>query len=65
MIPHLGIDYNVYKIANFINKNEDHQVIKEDLHLRAYRITTEPRLTNDHKKSRVSFAYWVQKSLRK
>ena len=42
-----------------------HRIIKEDLHLRCYRVLTQPKLTNDHKKKRISFAYWVRKSLRK
>jgi hypothetical protein len=41
------------------------QIIKEDLNLYAYRITIEPKLTDDQKKRRVSFAYWVRKALRK
>ena len=41
------------------------RIIKEDLHLHCYRVLTQPKLTNDHKKKRISFAYWVRKSLRK
>jgi len=41
------------------------RIIKDDLNLYAYRITTQPKLTNDNKKQRVSFAYWVRNALRK
>jgi hypothetical protein len=32
-------------------------IIREDLNLRPYRITTRPKLSNDKKKQRLSFAY--------
>ncbi|CAF1428140.1 unnamed protein product, partial [Rotaria sp. Silwood1] len=41
------------------------RIIKDDLNLRVYRITTQPKLTDDHRKRRVSFASWVRKFLRK
>jgi hypothetical protein len=41
------------------------RIIKGDLHLRAYRITTQSKLNDDHKERRMSFAYWVRKTLRK
>ena len=41
------------------------RIIKDDLKLYAYRITTQPKLSYDHKKRRISFAYWVRKALRK
>ena len=40
-------------------------IIREDLNLRPCRNTTRPKLSNDNKKQRVSFAYWVQKFLKK
>ncbi len=40
-------------------------IIREDLNLRPYRITTRPKLSNDKKKQRLSFAYQVQKFLKK
>ncbi|CAF2648445.1 unnamed protein product [Rotaria sp. Silwood2] len=41
------------------------RIIKDDLNLHTYRIKTQPKLSDDHKKRRTSFAYWVRKSLRK
>lgn len=41
------------------------RIIKDNLELQAYRITTQPTLTDDNKKRRISFEYWVRKSLRK
>ncbi|CAF4492964.1 unnamed protein product, partial [Rotaria sp. Silwood2] len=41
------------------------RIIREDLHLHAYHITTQPNLQDYHKQRRISFAYWVRKSLRK
>jgi transposase len=46
-----------------VSRESMRRIIKEDLNLYAYRITTEPKLTDDHKKRRVSFAYWVRKAL--
>ena len=48
-----------------ISRQTMHRIVKDDLHLHAYRITTQPKLTDEHKKRRVFFAYWVRKSLRK
>ena len=41
------------------------RIIREDLHLHAYRVTIELNLNDRHKQRRVSFTYWVQKFLRK
>jgi hypothetical protein len=41
------------------------RIIKDDLNLYAYHVSVEPDLNDDHKKRRVSFAYWVRKFLRK
>jgi len=48
-----------------VSRESMRRIIREDLKLYAYRITTEPKLTDDQKKRRVSFAYWVRKELRK
>lgn len=41
------------------------RIIKDDLKLRCYRVVIQPKLTAAHKKSRVSFAHWVRRSMRK
>lgn len=41
------------------------RIVKEDLGLRAYHITIEPKLTDAHKQARITFAYWVRRSLTK
>jgi len=41
------------------------RIIREDLHLHAYHVTIQPNLHDEHKQRRISFAYWVRKSLRK
>ncbi len=48
-----------------ISRGTMFRIIKDDLRLRAYRVTTQPRLNEDQKRRRVSFAYWVRKELRK
>lgn len=48
-----------------VSRETMRRLLQDDLNLRAYRITTQPKLTEDHKKRRVSFAYWVRKELRK
>ena len=40
-------------------------VIRKDVKIRFYRITTRPKLSNDNKKQRASFAYWVQNCSKK
>jgi hypothetical protein len=58
---------SAHKLAKSFDVSREtmRRIIKEDLNLRAYRITTQPKLTDDHRKRRVSFAYWVRKFLRK
>jgi hypothetical protein len=41
------------------------RIVREDLYLHAYHVTTQPNLHDEHKQRRISFAYWVRKSLRK
>jgi hypothetical protein len=41
------------------------RIIRDDLRLYAYHITTQPKLTDEYKERRVAFAYWVRRSLRK
>lgn len=41
------------------------RTVKEDLGLHAYRITVQPKLTDAHKQARITFAYWVRRSLPK
>ncbi len=41
------------------------QRIVKELHLHAYHITIQQELTDDHKKRRVTFAYWARRTLRK
>ncbi|CAF1126906.1 unnamed protein product [Didymodactylos carnosus] len=41
------------------------RIVKEDLGLRAYHITIEPKLTDAHKQARIAFAYWIRRSLTK
>lgn len=41
------------------------RITREDLHLHAYHVTTQPNLHNNHKQRRISFAYWVRKWLKK
>lgn len=48
-----------------VSKGTMGRIIREDLHLHAYRVTTQPNLKDEHKQRRISFAYWVRKSLRK
>ncbi|CAF4881239.1 unnamed protein product [Rotaria socialis] len=40
-------------------------IIHDDLHLHVYHVTIQSNLKDEHKQGRVSFAYWVRKSLRK
>ncbi|CAF1280271.1 unnamed protein product [Rotaria sp. Silwood1] len=48
-----------------ISKGIIGRIIREDLHLHAYHVTTQPNLKDDYKQPRISFAYCVNKSLRK
>ncbi len=48
-----------------ISRKARRWIIKDDLNSRAYRITTQPKLADDHKKRRVSCAYWLRNFLRK
>ncbi|CAF1151578.1 unnamed protein product [Rotaria sordida] len=41
------------------------RIIREDLPLHTYPVTTQPNLQDYHKQRRISFTYWVRKSLRK
>ncbi len=41
------------------------RIVKEDLGLYAYRITIQPKLTDVQKQLRITFAYWVRRSLTK
>ncbi len=41
------------------------RIFREDLYLHAYQVATQPNLQDGHKQRRISFAYWVPKSLRK
>ena len=41
------------------------RIVKEDLGLRAYHITIEPKRSDAHKQARITFAYWVRRSLTK
>ncbi len=41
------------------------RITRQDLGLHAYRITIEPKLTDVQKQARVTFAYWVRRTLRK
>ena len=47
-----------------ISERSMNRIIKDDLHLHAYHVTIEPKLSDLHKKQRLSFAYWVRKNLR-
>jgi len=47
-----------------VSQRSMNRIIKDDLHLHAYRVTIEPKLSDLHKKQRLSFAYWVRKNLR-
>ncbi|CAF4919357.1 unnamed protein product, partial [Rotaria socialis] len=40
-------------------------IIHNDLHLHAYHVAIQSNLKDEHKQGRVSFAYWVRKSLGK
>ncbi|CAF4619152.1 unnamed protein product, partial [Rotaria magnacalcarata] len=55
------------KLANSlgVSKGAIGQIIHDDLHLHAYHVTIQPNLKDEHKQGRISFAYWVRKSLRK
>lgn len=48
-----------------ISKGTMGRLIHDDLHLHAYRVRIEPYLNDEHKRQRMSFAYWVRRSLRK
>ena len=48
-----------------VYKETMRRLIQDDLDLRAWRITTQTKLTESHKKRRVLFAYWVRTELRK
>jgi hypothetical protein len=48
-----------------VSKGTMSRIIKDDLHLHAYRITTEPNLNDAKKIRRTKFAYWVRRWLRK
>ena len=48
-----------------VSRETMRRIIKNDLRLRPYRMTTRPKLTEDHKRRRVSFAYWVRRELKK
>lgn len=48
-----------------VSKGTMARIVKEDLHLYAYRITTQPNLDDAAKNRRIQFAYWVRRWLRK
>jgi hypothetical protein len=48
-----------------ISKGTIGRIIHDDLHLHAYHVIIEPNLNDEHKQRRISFAYWVRRSLRK
>ncbi len=41
------------------------RIIHDDLHLHSYHVIIEPKLHDEHKQRKISFSYWVRKSLRK
>ncbi|CAF2156435.1 unnamed protein product [Rotaria magnacalcarata] len=55
------------KLANSlaVSKGTIGRLIHDDLHLHFYHVTIQPNLKGEHKQGRVSFAYWIRKSLRK
>ncbi|CAF3336317.1 unnamed protein product [Rotaria socialis] len=58
---------NARKLANplGVSKGTIGRIIHGDLHLHAYHITIQPNLKDEQKEERVSFPYWVRKSLKK
>ncbi len=48
-----------------ISKATMGRIIHDDLHLHSYNVIIEPKLHDEHKQRRISFSYWVRKSLRK
>ncbi|CAF3301043.1 unnamed protein product [Rotaria socialis] len=48
-----------------VSKGTIGRIIHDDLHLHVYHVKIQQNLKDDHKQARVSFAYWVRKSLRK
>lgn len=58
---------SVHKMACQLGISERslRRIVKEDLGLHAYRITIQPKLTDAHKQARITFAYWVRRSLTK
>ncbi|CAF2059051.1 unnamed protein product [Rotaria magnacalcarata] len=55
------------KLANSlgVSKGTIGRIIHDDLHLHVYHATIQSNLKDEHKQGRISFAYWVRKSLRK
>ncbi|CAF2141132.1 unnamed protein product [Rotaria magnacalcarata] len=55
------------KLANSlgVSKGAIGRIIHDDLHLHVYHVTIQSSLKDEHKQGRISFAYWVRKSLRK
>lgn len=48
-----------------ISRTSVRRMLQEDLMLRAYKKTTEPLLTDQHKEKRKRFANWIRTNFRK
>jgi transposase len=48
-----------------ISKSNAHRILKEDLGLHTYKMTMEPRLTDEHKNKRKKIINWIVKNFRK
>ena len=58
---------SVHKMARQLGISERslRRIVKEDLGLHGYRITIQPKLTDAQKQARITFGYWVRRSLTK
>ena len=48
-----------------VSRETMRRIIKDDLKLRAYHVTSQPKLTENQKKQRMTSARWVRRELRK
>jgi inhibitor of nuclear factor kappa-B kinase subunit alpha len=48
-----------------ISQTSVRRVLKDDLQLRAYKVQTEPLLTDEHKAKRIKCANWIRTNFRK